>query len=93
MGNRQRDRQASGGLGLSEGRSSRPPPGQPRARRTGRGAGLPGRAGLGRGASAMSIDMICNNGKALAENLRKVEEKKKKKGKKERKKIKKEEKG
>lgn len=70
VGHRQRDLHASGGLGLAEGRSARASAGKPWPLGTHRDARLPRRARLGGGASAMSIDMICNNGKALAKNTR-----------------------
>lgn len=71
-GNRQRDLHASGGLGLAEGRSARPSPGEPRALGNPCDARLPHGAGLGGGTSAMSIDMICNKDKALANNFKKT---------------------
>lgn len=70
VGHRQRDLHASGGLGLAEGRSARASAGKPWPLGTHRDARFPRRARLGGGASAMSIDMICNNGKALAKNSR-----------------------
>lgn len=70
VGHRQRDLHASSGLGLAEGWSARASAGKPWPLGTHRDARLPCRAGLGGGASAMSIDMICNNGKALANNTR-----------------------
>ena len=70
VGHRQRDLHASSGLGLAEGRSARASAGKPWPLRTHRDAGLPRRAWLGGGASAMSIDMICNNGRALANNTK-----------------------
>lgn len=66
VGHRQRDLHASSGLGLAEGRSARSSAGKPWPLGPHRDARLPRRAQLGGGASAMSIDMICNNGKALA---------------------------
>lgn len=70
VGHRQRDLHASGGLGLAEGWSARASAGKPWPLGTHRDARLPCRARLRGGASAMSIDMICNNGKALAKNTR-----------------------
>lgn len=70
VGHRQRDLHASSRLGLAEGRSARASAGKPWPLGTHRDARLPCRTGLGGGASAMSIDMICNNGKALANNTR-----------------------
>lgn len=65
VGHRQRDLHASSRLGLAEWRSARASASKPWPLGTHRDARLPRRAGLGGGASAMSIDMICNNGKAL----------------------------
>lgn len=70
VGHRQGDLHASSGLGLAEGRSARASTGKPWPLRTHRNARLPCRARLGGGASAMSIDMICNNGKALAKDTK-----------------------
>lgn len=66
VGHRQRDLHASSRLGLAEGRSAGASAGKPWPLRTHRNARLSRGAGLGGGASAMSIDMICNNGKALS---------------------------
>lgn len=66
VGHRQRDLHASSRLGLAERWSAGASAGKPWPLGPPGGAGLPRCAGLGGRASAMSIDMICNNGKALA---------------------------
>lgn len=69
VGNRQRDFHASGRLGLPERGAARPPSApQPRPLGNWGGTRFPSNTGLGCGARAVSVYMICNNGTVLEKN-------------------------